>query len=261
MASTVAAIVSAYNAQQFIRGRIDDLMRQTLYAQGRLEIVVVNSGSTDQTGRILQDEYLTNIRLITSLREPMYTAWNRAIAFTQADYIVPANCDDRLAPDALEIMAAALDSYADVGLVCGDSYVTTTANATWDSAYELSHEPPYIEGRLNYPPPEPLTLARHCVVGNTPMWRRSLHAEHGMFDESYLVAGDYEWALRLAANGVKMLRLDAMVGLFYWHPSQLGRAQADQSAYESTRAVYKWADVIERNDAIIQSSERAVHPS
>lgn len=247
MASRVAALVSAYNAQQFIRGRIDDLMQQTLYQDQRLEIIVVNSGSTDQTTRILQDEYLPYITLITTLREPMYAAWNRAIQFTSADYVVPANCDDRFAPDALEVMASTLDTYPDTGLVCGDSYVTTTANAVWGGAYELSHEAPYTEGRLNYPPPDPLTLAHQCVIGNTPMWRRSLHAQYGMLDESYLVAGDYEWALRLAAHGVPMKRLEGVLGLFYWHPSQLGRTQADQSAYESTRAVYKWADTINQH--------------
>lgn len=250
MASTVAAIVSAYNAQQFIRGRIDDLMRQTLYAQGRLEIVVVNSGSTDQTGRILQDEYLSNIRLITSLREPMYVAWNRAIEFTQADYIVPANCDDRFNPNALERMTSYLDHNDEAGMCCVDSYVTTTPNAVWGGDYQLCTDEPYANGQLNFYN-SPYKITEQCWIGNTPMWRRSLHEQHGLFDPSYLIAGDYEWALRLVAQGVELHRpIHEPVGLFYWHPSQLGRAQADQSAYESTRAVYKWADVIERNHVV-----------
>ena len=36
----VSAIVSTYNSEKFIRGCLDDLVAQTLYQKGKLEIVV-----------------------------------------------------------------------------------------------------------------------------------------------------------------------------------------------------------------------------
>ena len=36
----VSAIVSAYNAERFMRGCLEDLVGQTLYQQGKLEVVV-----------------------------------------------------------------------------------------------------------------------------------------------------------------------------------------------------------------------------
>src|SRR5688572_10265595 len=106
MAIRVSAICSIRNGQQFIRGRIDDLMNQTLYKRGELEIVVVNSASTDQTQAILEREYLPHITLIqTPFRESMYAAWNRAIKLAKGEYIVPANVDDRLREDGLETLA------------------------------------------------------------------------------------------------------------------------------------------------------------
>lgn len=250
----VSAIVSAYNAQQFIRGRIDDLMNQTLYKSGELEIIVVNSHSTDMTGAILEREYLPHITLIqTPFRESMYAAWNRAIQLAKGEYIVPANVDDRLRPDAYEVMAKfldhhPLDPHPKYDMVCPDSYITAQPNATWDN-FEVSNEAPYTTGRLDFNS-SPYSWLEHCKIGNTPMWRKSLHEQYGYFDQSYLIAGDYEWALRLKAHGVWIGVWVEIVGLFYFHPSTQGRAYADQSAYESRRAVLKWKPVIERMERV-----------
>jgi len=249
MAIRVSAIVSAFQAQQFIRGRIDDLMNQTLYKRGELEIVVVNSASTDQTQAILEREYLSHITLIqTPFRESMYAAWNRAIKLAQGEYIVPANVDDRNRPDAYEVMATFLDSQQGHDIVCPDSYVTITANATYDHLMHMEadfcSEPPYADGRLDFiNSPHPQTM--QCKIGNTPMWRKSLHVELGLFDLSYLIAGDYEWALRLEAHGKTIMWIKDVLGLFYFHPSTQGMAYSEQSAYESRRAALKWRDEIE----------------
>lgn len=240
----VSAVVSAYNAAQFIRGRIDDLMNQTLYKRGELEIIVVNSASTDTTGAILEREYLPHITLIqTPFRESMYAAWNRAIKLAQGEYIVPANVDDRNRPDAYEVMAVYLDEHSAFDMVCPDSYVTAQANATWNN-FEVSHEAPYTAGRLDFVNSH-YSLAQHCKIGNTPMWRKSLHSWMSGLDLSYLIAGDYEFALHLEALLVGIAYIPDILGLFYFHPSTQGRAYADQSAYESRRALLKWKPIIE----------------
>ncbi len=242
----VSAIVSAYNTQTFIRGRIDDLMAQTLYKRGELEIIVVNSASTDHTQTILEREYLPHITLIqTPFRESMYAAWNRAIKLAQGEYIVPANVDDRNRDDAYEVMAKFLDDEEQIDMVCPDSYVTATANAKWNWGEAVSHEPPYTTGRLNFCN-SPYSLTEQCLIGNTPMWRKSVHEAVGYFDLSYLIAGDYEFALRLEANGCGIAWIKDILGVFYFHPSTQGRAYGEQSAYESRRAILKWKPVIDR---------------
>ena len=246
----VSAIVSVRNGQDFIRGRLEDLMRQTLYERGELEIVVINSASTDTTGAILENEYLGAITLIqTPFRESMYAAWNRAIKLSTGDYITPANVDDRLRPDACEIMAEYLDAHPNVDMVCPDSYVTATPNVVWEDTQDLfpllSMEAPYTAGRLDFGnSPHPQT--EQCRIGNTPMWRKALHEAIGYLDTSYLIAGDYEWALRLEAHAREIAWIPDILGLFYFHPSTQGRAYADQSAYESRRAVLKWKAAIQK---------------
>lgn len=239
--SKVSALVSVYNGEKFLRGRLDDLFAQTLYQQGRLEIVVIDAGSTDSTPFICR-EFLNKITIIRSLREPMYSSLNRGIKIATGEYLTTSNVDDRLRPDALELMAAELDAHADIGVVYADNYVTPTANAIWGQSYEISYEPPYTEGRLNWPEYDRKLLTQFCYIGNQPLWRKDLHTSVGLFDESYLVAGDYELWLRMAAHDVNMKRMREPLGLFYWNVSQQGRAFAEQSGVESRRAVLQWRE-------------------
>lgn len=245
--TTVSALVSTYNAEKFLRGCIDDLMAQPLYAQGRLEIIVVNSGSKQGEGRLLR-EYLAqgaDLKVITSLREPLYAAWNRALKIATGDYVTSANTDDRHAPHALETLAAVLDNNPAVGVAYADCTVTPTENAVWGGKYAISMEAPYTTGRLNWPDYDPLLLTQACYLGPQPVWRRTLHDAFGLFDDSYLVAGDYEWWLRLAACGVPMQRVPEVLGLFYWNASQQGRAMQEQSGMESRRALLQWTGRIQ----------------
>jgi len=248
MVIRVSAIVSTYNSEQFFRGCIEDLLAQSLYQRGALEIVVVNAGSK-QSELYMMKEYLRQgipLTVITTQREPLYTSWNRGIRIAKGQYITNANTDDRHAPDAYAIQADYLDKHPMTGLVYADAFVTTTPNATWDSPYELSSEAPYQDGMLAWIDYEPLSLLRFCYMGQAPMWRRELHTQAGLFDESFMVAGDYEMWLRFAACGVNMAHIKDVLGLFYWHKDQLGRAQAEQSAYESRRAVLRHKEGIER---------------
>lgn len=246
MASTVSAIVSSYNAEMWIAGRIDNLLEQTLHAQGRLEIVVVVAGSKQDEGRIVRDYWAAGapITLLTTLREPIYTSWNRGIRVARGDYVTNANTDDRLAPDALERMADALDADPELDLVYADSYVTDTVNATWDN-WHPSTAPPYTNARLTWPDYDPVRLLQFCYMGPCPMWRKALHTRVGLFDESYQLAGDYEMWLRAAAKGAKMRKLDAVLSLFYYGGStHQNQALSDQ---EARRALLKWRSHIARH--------------
>lgn len=235
----VSAIVSTYNSERFFQGCIEDLMQQTLWKSGELEIVIINAGSKQGESYYIK-EYLRqgiSLTVITSLREPLYVSWNRGIRIAKGQYITSANTDDRHSPDAYEVLAKALDDNPSIGLVYADAHVTPIPNATWGGIYELNDEPPYEDGLLGWPEFDPLLLTKLCYMGQAPMWRSHLHGQVGYFDESYMIAGDYEMWLRMVSCGVRMQRVDDILGIFYWHPEQLGRSQAAQSAMESRRAI------------------------
>lgn len=226
----VSAIISTYNSEHFLRGRLDNLLQQTLYARGELEIVVVNAGSK-QGDDFIAREYLGCITYIKSLREPIYVSWNRGIAISKGQYITNANTDDRLrCVDALEIMAAELDDNPNVGMVYADARVVGENG-------EPSTKAPYY-GKIEWPDYDPQLLKQVYFGGPNPMWRRVLHSIVGYFDESYQLAGDYEFALRLAAHGIQSKHIPQPLTDFYDDGANINNLEF--AGMEARRALLKW---------------------
>lgn len=190
----VSAIVSTYNAERFIEGCLHNLVEQTLFAKGQLEIVVVNSGSQQNEEFIVRSyqERYANIRYIRTERETIYAAWNRGVQAASGRYIVNANTDDRRRVDALERMARELDKQPTVALVYADSFATERENDEFGTAA--------ICGVFRWPQFDRRLLFKLCYVGPQPMWRKSLHEKYGLFDAAMHSAGDYEFWLRISAS-------------------------------------------------------------
>jgi glycosyltransferase involved in cell wall biosynthesis len=210
----VTAIVSTFASARFMRGCLDDLLAQTLYAKGLLEILVIDSGSPEDESAIVR-EYLArfpNIRLERTEREPLYVAWNRAIKLARGSYITNANTDDRHREDSLELLSSHLDANASTAIVYADSLVTTKPNETWNDNS--------AEGRLDWPTFSYAELQRRCILGPHPMWRRSLHEKWGWFDTEFKIAGDYEFWLRVGKSE-RIDRYPATLGLYFQNPQGL----------------------------------------
>ena len=191
---TVSAIVSTYNSEEHIRGCLEDLVGQTLYRKGQLEVIVVDSGS-DQNEQAVVREFQARYSRIayirTEEREGIYAAWNRGIRRSRGRYLTNANTDDRHRQDSLETMAKHLDEQPNVALVYGDVFVTNFKHQTFASHLRCGYHirPDYSREMM----------LSGCHMGPQPMWRRSLHEQVGYFDESFRAAGDYEFWCRLAA--------------------------------------------------------------
>ncbi len=204
----VSAIVSTYNSEKFIRGKIEDLLGQTIIE--KMEIIIVNSGSQQNEHEIIK-EYLdkyNNIKYIrTEERETIYKAWNRGIKIAEGEFITNANTDDRLRKDAYEILSKALNENPDVALVYADQYVTNEPNKPFADVNKKKIE------RLpdfNY-----VVQLDRCIVYSQPMWRASLHFEDNIwFDENLEICGDHKFELQISLK-YRMLHLNEALGTFY----------------------------------------------
>lgn len=203
----VSAIVSTYNSERFIHGCLEDLVNQTLYQKGELEIVVIDSGS-QQNEKDIVDEFrkrFKNIVYLRTKRETIYASWNRGIKIASGKYITNANTDDRHRSDALEVMSKILDQNPHFGLIYADVIVTATENETFSK-----HTP---IGTFRQPDYSRELLTLQCFIGPQPMWRKSLHKKYGFFDKSFTSSGDWEFWLRIA-EGTNMLHIPELLGLF-----------------------------------------------
>jgi glycosyltransferase involved in cell wall biosynthesis len=223
----VTAIVSAYNSEKFIRGCLEDLVDQTLYHKGGLEIIVVISGSQQNEEAVVKDfeaRYAHILSIKTEERETIYAAWNRGIKKARGEYITNANTDDRHRQDALEIMARVLDENPSVALVYGDQIITTKENETFTRCTSAAFfQLPEFD--------RDILLHRQCI-GPQPMWRKTLHEELGYFREEFTIAGDYEWWLRVSEK-YPLKHIPELLGLYLWNPVGTEHSNQDVCQQES----------------------------
>ena len=233
----VSAIVSTYNSEKFIRGCLEDLTNQTLFKKGKLEIVIVNSGS-QQNEEAISDDFIQKyhkqiIYLKTEIRESIYQAWNRGIKVASGKYITNANTDDRHRHDALEVLANLLDSMPTVDLAYADVFVTNFENQTFESHIRTGYQ-----ARPDY---NKEIMLSGCHMGPQPMWRKSLHDKNGFFDENLKSASDYEFWCRIAVNH-SMMHIPEFLGLYYENPQGFCNADIKLSADEAMLIQRRYAD-------------------
>jgi glycosyltransferase involved in cell wall biosynthesis/cytochrome c-type biogenesis protein CcmH/NrfG len=224
----VSAIVSAYKAERFMRGLLEDLERQTIADQ--LEIVVVDSHSPQNEGGIVrefQKKYDNIVYLRTEERENSHVSFNRCIRMSRGKYVTLANVDDRHRPDAFERMVQVLEDHPEAGLVYADVAITDRENETPETGH--------IRGYYRWPDFDPALLFQICYIGPQPVWRRELHDRYGYFDPEFWYAGDYEFWLRLARKET-FIHLPEVMGLYYLSSESNEHANRPQNFQESEKA-------------------------
>lgn len=111
----VSIVAPVYNVAPYLPNFIDSVLNQTYH---NWELLLVDDGSTDESGRIC-DDYLridNRIRVIHQPNNGVSSARNAGIKEASGDWLLLPDADDLLSYDALET----LSSYAkeDVDLVC-----------------------------------------------------------------------------------------------------------------------------------------------
>lgn len=228
----VSAIVSVYKAGRFIHGCLKDLEAQTI--ADRMEIIIIDSASPENEKEIVkafQDRF-ANIRYIrTKKRETVYAAWNRAIKAARGKYVTNANTDDRHTAAAFEIMACTLDAHPELALVYADCIITDIENETFAQCTPVGAYRWLAWDRRRL-------LEDGCFMGPQPMWRRSLHAEYGYFDDTFITSGDYEFWLRISQTH-DFMHISQFLGLYLRSSRSIEHSNRDRQKIENRR-LRKW---------------------
>jgi len=250
----VSAIVSVYNSELWLESFFEDLFAQTLYQRDELEIVVVDSASTDRSWELIERglKNRPHIRAIsTRERESLYLAWNRAIVESTGSYITNANTDDRHAADSLEALADELDSNLSLDMVYGDALISRVANQPFDS---VPHNEPYRLPTFFAP-----SLLLYFGLGNQPMWRRIVHNKVGGFDSSYRASGDWDFAVRVAASH-RIGHVQRIVGSFYVGESNIsykdGTMAKEDERFKETYRTSEWLEKLYAAEGFTPSNAR-----
>lgn len=218
----VSIITSMFKGDEYIEEFLADIIKQTIFNQ--CELILINANSPGNEDTIIQ-KYTSkypNIIYIKLSHDPgIYGVWNIGIKRARADFVTNANLDDKRNPACLEAHAKFLEEHPDIDLVFSDYIVTNHAHETFEK-----HTPWFITG----PKEVGVSTQRidQCGFGPQPMWRKSMHKKYGYFDENFLIAGDWEFAIRAQLNGSKFKHVPGVGGLYYNNPVGLSTATSNK---------------------------------
>jgi GT2 family glycosyltransferase len=105
MKPLVSILIPAYNSEEWIADSIQSALAQTWQ---RKEIIVVDDGSSDDTGEVARRFASKEVTVVSTKNQGAAAARNHALQLSTGDYIQWLDADDLLAPDKVERQLAAL---------------------------------------------------------------------------------------------------------------------------------------------------------
>jgi glycosyltransferase involved in cell wall biosynthesis len=221
---TVCAIITTYNYGRFIAGGIESVLRQTIRPD---EIVVVDDGSTDDTGEIVARYAADGVRYIRKQNGGAGSARNAGIRATSAAMIAFLDADDRWVPEKVARQLEHFRRYPAAGLVTASEWQVREATGE----KRLLSRKPVGAARLFH------EVLIENFIGNPSltMIRRACFDKVGLFDEGLRLGQDWEMWIRIAREfpvGV----VEEPLLLFNFHSGSLTAGQV-QGRADSNREI------------------------
>lgn len=221
----VSVVIPTYNRANCIRNAVDSVLAQT---HSNWEILVVDDGSTDETKRLIAQEYGHDprIRYIYQQNAGVSHARNTGMDRSRGDYIAFLDSDDRWKTWKLEVQLMCLRRFPEVGMVWTDMEAVNPEGAVIDprhlktmySAYrffqmdtlfeksvpvgEITQAVEACGARFYVGDIYPDMIMGSLVHTSTVLLRRERMEKVKGFDESLKLSGeDYDFHLRTCKWG------------------------------------------------------------
>jgi len=187
-APLITVIVAVFNGMNTLQQCIDSVAQQTYPNK---ELIIIDGGSKDGTVELLEKNRNKFSYWISEPDRGIYNALNKGVAQAQGEWICFLGADDYFFDnDVLERITGYLVNVPNYIHVAYGRIMMVDADGK--SLYQQGDSWEKSKGRFR----QFMSIPHQGV-----MHRRSLFEEHGQFDESFRIAGDYELLLRELNTG------------------------------------------------------------
>lgn len=196
----ISVIVPSFNQGRYIEETISSILGQSY---PRIELIVIDGGSTDETGSIIA-KYRDSIAYYVS--EPdrgQADAINKGFRAAKGDILAWLNSDDMYMPGALEKVANAIGDVVAPKFVYGGCLTFGQGRA-----YAKAYMPPDFDAAL---------LGYRLYINQAAsFWTRSLWEKTGELNEDYHYILDWDWFFR-ASKHCSFITLRQFLSLYRYH--------------------------------------------
>lgn len=179
--SEISVVIPLYNKAAEIERTLRSVMGQSVQPR---EIIVVDDGSTDGSGDIVERMASPLLRLVRQPNAGVSAARNKAISLASGRWVALLDGDDRWSDDYLLTMAQLIERYPDCGAYGSAFYV--------DNGGEIVvADTPKSEGVVDF---FEESMSRYVLIPSAAILRRDLVVELGGFPEGMRMGEDqYLW--------------------------------------------------------------------
>jgi glycosyltransferase involved in cell wall biosynthesis len=199
MRPKVSVIIPTYNRADKVGKTIESALAQTFTD---LEVIVVDDGSSDDTGNVLARAYGNRIRYFLQENQGASVARNRGVEEARGDWIAFLDSDDLWEKDKIEWQLRAIDQFAGR---CGACYTDTRFynNPETRTLFQLAADNYRHTGEMGVNEEVPRLVVKPGGAGmvvclSSLLARADLVRDSGGFDPKLLYSQDSEFLFRLA---------------------------------------------------------------
>ena len=269
-----SVLIPVYNVEKYLVKCVESVLSQS---ERDFEILLVDDGSTDSSGRIC-DEYAEKygdvIRVIHKDNEGLLLTRRRAIREARGEYFVHLDSDDYMLPDALRSIRRAIEENDADMVVCNIVYGQSDI-----SDMSVVSRPPFKDGDL-FEGERIRILRDEFLNGGSitsvcqKITRRDIVDVNATYPDCVSIAEDYMQSFPLLNNAKRLVYLDKAIIYYRYNEASMTKAKTYKSyerAFWSKYTVFKeidryidvWKSVDSDRDAIrikhIRSLLRTVH--
>lgn len=203
----VSVLIPAYNAEKFIRRTVNSVLAQTF---GDFEIIIVDDGSKDSTGKIVGLMRKKDQRIIYYYQDNrgLASARNRLFELSRGEFLAFIDHDDEWMPQKLEKQLEVFKNNPGTAMVFSDAFIKNNGKLLGSC---FSERRPF-RGNVFYE----YLFSDNFVPLLTVMLSRSVLAEFIPFNTHYQVNEEFDLFLRISRD-YKIDYVDEALAVYHIH--------------------------------------------
>lgn len=212
-------VIPMYNGEKYIQDTLNSLYNQTFKD---FELIIVDGGSTDNSLKVIERNMHFIKTVISEKDEGMYDALTKGFSIAHGEILCYINSDDRLLPNALQLVASEFDKgvsdfvFGDVNYIDEKGEIIYTLKAKNLSRLAISY------------------IRRLPFAQQSCFWSKKVYDKHGPFDKSLKYVADSKFFFSLYLDKeIKRAHIKSALGEYRLHATSFSVGSLNKMKEES----------------------------